>query len=132
MFLNVDLVLLIRMQQNSLYPILPGVQAWNIANSAGSIKRSVSIAYLICMGNAGGLIGSYIFIDKEAPSYPTGYGTSLAFATAGIIAALLLEFFLRMSNERNSRMTEEEVREKYSDEELERLGDRSPLFRYQL
>lgn len=29
-------------------------------------------------------------------------------------------------------MTEEEIRAKYTDEELEKMGDRSPLFKYTL
>jgi len=115
-----------------MYPILPGVQAWNVSNLAGPTKRSIGIAYLICVGNIGGLIGSYIYLEDEAPKYPTGYGCSLAFAAAGIVAALALDLFLWKSNKRNGKMTEDEVRARYTDEQLEKMGDRSPLFRYTL
>ncbi|KAI7408392.1 hypothetical protein KC328_g9 [Hortaea werneckii] len=112
-----------------LYPILPGVNAWNISNCSGPKKRAISIAYLICAGNIGGLIGSYIYIDSEAPSYPTGYGCSLAFAATGIVAAVSLEGLLMRSNKINAQMTEEEVRAKFSDEKLHQMGDRSPLYK---
>ncbi|RMZ12020.1 hypothetical protein D0860_03118 [Hortaea werneckii] len=115
-----------------LYPILPGVNAWNISNCSGPKKRAISIAYLICAGNIGGLIGSYIYIDSEAPSYPTGYGCSLAFAATGIVAAVSLEGLLMRSNKINAQMTEEEVRAKFSDEKLHQMGDRSPLYTYHL
>ncbi|KAF3914616.1 hypothetical protein AA313_de0201256 [Arthrobotrys entomopaga] len=115
-----------------MYPILPGVNAWNVSNIVSPAKRAISIGYLIAMGNAGGIIGSYIYIDKEAPRYPTGFGTSFAFAAAGIVAGLTLEYSLWCINKKNEKVTEEEVREKYSDEELERLGERSPLFKYTL
>ncbi|KAI7570755.1 MFS general substrate transporter [Hortaea werneckii] len=115
-----------------LYPILPGVNAWNISNCSGPKKRAISIAYLICAGNIGGLIGSYIYIDSEAPSYPTGYGCSLAFAATGIVAAVSLEGLLMRSNKINAQMTEEEVRAKFSDEKLHQMGDRSPLYKYHL
>lgn len=115
-----------------MYPILPGVNAWNVANTPDPAKRSVSIGLLVCFGNIGGLIGSYIYLDSEAPRYPTGYGTSLAFASAGIIAATTLEFLLKRDNEKKALMTEDEVRQRYTDEELERMGEKSPLFKYAL
>lgn len=114
-----------------MYPIFPGVNAWNVANQAGGSKRAASIGFLVAMGNAGGVVGSYIYKSNEAPRYPTGYGTSFAFAAAGIVAALSLEFFLWRSNKRNAGR-EDEIRAKYTDQELEEMGDRSPLYRYAL
>ena len=78
------------------------------------------------------MIGSFIFVDSEAPKYQTGYGTSLAFAATGIVAAFTLEFLLKQSNTRNAAMTEEEAYEKYGKERLEKMGDRSPLYKYAL
>lgn len=115
-----------------MYPIFPGVNAWNVANSAGAAKRAIAIGYLICAGNIGGVVGSYIYQEREAPRYPTGYGNSLAFASAGIVAMLVLEFCLWSSNQRNSRLTDEDVRARYTDGQLEKLGDRSPLYKYSL
>jgi hypothetical protein len=79
-----------------------------------------------------GITGSFIFIEKEAPKYPTGFGSSLAFAAAGIVACLLLEFLLWRSNKKNAELSEDEVRERYTDEELDKMGDKSPLFKYTL
>ncbi|KAI1288624.1 major facilitator superfamily transporter [Xylaria venustula] len=115
-----------------LYPIFPGINAWNIANSAPAAKRAVSIAYLVAAGNIGGLIGSYIYIAEERPRYPTGYGTSLGFTAAGLVAVLVLEAALMAANKRNAKLTEADVQERYPSEHLEKLGDRSPLFRYTL
>lgn len=115
-----------------MYPIFPGVNAWNVANSAGAAKRAISIGYLICAGNIGGVVGSYIYQESEAPRYPTGYGNSLGFASAGIVAMLVLEFGLWSSNRRNERLTDEDVRAQYTEERLEKMGDRSPLYKYSL
>lgn len=115
-----------------MYPIFPGVNAWNIVNTAPAVKRAISIGYLVCAGNIGGLIGSYIYIEEEAPKYPTGFGNSLAFASAGMLAALCLEFALWKINLKDAGMSEEAVRAKYSDEELDKMGDKSPLFKYSL
>jgi len=115
-----------------LYPIGPGIQAWNMGNLAGPSKRSIGIGFMTGIGNMGGIAGSFIFIEKEAPKYATGFGSSLAFAAAGITACLLLEFLLWRSNKKNAELSEEEVRERYTDEELEQMGDKSPLFKYTL
>ncbi|GAB7364040.1 hypothetical protein MBLNU230_g4597t1 [Neophaeotheca triangularis] len=115
-----------------VYPIMPGCNAWTINNLAGPQKRAMGIAFMICVGNCGGIVGSYIFIDSEKPKYPTGFGSSLSFAAAGIICALTLEALYWNMNRRNAKFTEEEIRDKYTEEELEKMGDRSPLFTYKL
>ncbi|KAI8259797.1 Major facilitator superfamily transporter [Colletotrichum sp. SAR11_239] len=115
-----------------MYPILPGVNAWNVANTPSPTKRAISIGFLVCVGNIGGLIGSYIYMDKEAPTYPTGYGTSFGFASAGVIAVITLEALLYRRNKKKELMAEDEVRQRYSDEELDRMGEKSPLFKYAL
>jgi hypothetical protein len=115
-----------------LYPITPGVNAWTVSNLAGPTKRAQGVAYLISLGNIGGLIGSYIYIEKEKPKYPTGFGASLGFAAMGIIACIVLESIYAATNKRRQLMTEQDIREKYSQEQLDELGDRSPLFRYAL
>lgn len=113
-----------------IYPILPGCNAWTINNLAGAEKRAMGIAFMIAMGNCGGLPGSYIFLDSESPTYPTGFGSSLSFAAAGLVAALVLEFLYWTHNRRYAGMTEEEAVAKYGEERLTRMGNKSPLFKY--
>lgn len=115
-----------------LYPINPGGNAWIVSNLAGPTKRAMGIAYMICLGNVGGIAGSYIFIEEESPRYPTGFGTSLGFAAGGVAVCFALEVAYQAINKRREGVSEEEVRERYTEEELEAMGDRSPLFRYTL
>ncbi|KAL1860727.1 hypothetical protein Daus18300_009070 [Diaporthe australafricana] len=115
-----------------MYPILPGVNAWNVANYPNPAKRAISIGFLVCVGNIGGLVGSYIYTDKEAPTYATGYGTSFAFASAGIVAAIILEVVLKRLNQKNAKLDAGEVRQRYTDEQLDEMGEKNPLFKYAL
>jgi hypothetical protein len=115
-----------------MYPIAPACNTWNFLNLSGIMRRTIGIGYLLTIGNMGGIIGSFIFIESESPRYPTGFGSSFAFASAGIVGALTLELLLYRINKRDAEMTEEAVREKYTDEELEKMGDKSPLFKYTL
>lgn len=61
-----------------------------------------------------------------------GFGASLGFAAAGVVAALTLEAMLWSVNKKNEKFTEDEVRAMYTEEELEKMGDKSPLFKYTL
>ncbi|KAJ5773865.1 hypothetical protein N7457_008761 [Penicillium paradoxum] len=115
-----------------IYPVHPATSSWTLNNLAPSNRRAIGSAFNICIGNLGGIVGSYMYLDKEAPSYPTGFGLSLAFGATGIIAAVVLEFSYIYANKRNGSMDEAEIREKYSDEQLLQMGDKSPLFRYTL
>lgn len=56
----------------------------------------------------------------------------MACGGTGMIGSSILYFSWRRLNKKRAGVNEEQVREKYTDMELLRLGDRSPLFRYQL
>lgn len=115
-----------------MYPILPGVNAWNVCNIPNPHKRAVAIGYLICVGNAGGIIGSYIYKADEKPRYPTGYGCSLAFAVAGVVACLALELCLWRANKLKDRMAMSGIQARYTEDQLREMEERSPLFKYTL
>lgn len=90
------------------------------------------MALLLSIGNLSGVLGSNIFIQAEQPRYWAGYGTCLFLVVAGQIMALVLRWSFKKSNAERDRMTEEEIRAKYSEAELLQIGDRSPYFRYTL
>lgn len=132
-----------------MYPIIPANNSWTINNLAGAEKRAMGIAFMvslvqtrlchatddgtqIMMGNCGGFAGSFVFQNNEAPSYPSGYGSVLGFACAGIAAALTLEFLYWTHNKRHQNVTEEEAVAKFGEEKLALIGDKSPLFKYAL
>lgn len=114
------------------YPINPGGNAWTAENLAGPTKKAQGLAFLAALGNIGGIIGSNIYIDSEAPRYPTGYGASFGFAGLGILCCLVLEYCYWRINKKRAAMSEDEIRGKYTDDELNQLGDRSLLFKYSL
>jgi MFS family permease len=118
--------------QIGTYPLLPCISAWTGNNLAPSWKRSIGLAWTLAAGNFGSLIGTNIFLDSEAPRYQTGYGVALGFICLGLLTSLGLEFTLKVKNKKKETVSEEEVRERYTDEQLDKLGDKSPLFKYML
>ncbi|CAG9952991.1 unnamed protein product [Clonostachys rosea f. rosea IK726] len=113
-------------------PILPSTNAWAISNLEGPTKRAIGLAWMISVGNLGGVPGSFFFKTEEAPRYPTAYASSFSVAGAGIIAAVCLELAYSRINAKRAKKSEEEIRVSYTEEQLEKMGDRSPLFRYTL
>lgn len=132
-----------------------------IANSlAPSSKRAVGMALLISVsiypetqntpksmmdiwltkisqvGNMGGIMGSNIYLAREAPKYRTGFGVSLAMCVAAIAMTFVLRWAYGQENKKRDQLflehSEEEIRARYTDQEMLDLGDRSPFWRYTL
>ncbi|KAF5568716.1 tartrate transporter [Fusarium phyllophilum] len=122
----------VMLAQIGIYPLLPGISAWTGNNLAPSWKRSIGLAWLLAAGNLGSLVGTNIFLDREGPQYPTGYGVSLGIICLAAAWALLMEFCLWKSNKARAQLSEAEIRQKYSQEELDAMGERNPLYKYTL
>jgi protein-S-isoprenylcysteine O-methyltransferase Ste14 len=84
----------------SVDPINPRALLWASNNSASVAKRSVALAYILLLGNIGGIFVSYIFIKSEAPGYSTSFGVLLAAAVIGIFIVAFLDFYYRTINKR--------------------------------
>ena len=114
-----------------IYPIQAAAASWNANNIAPSSRRAIGIALMNCVGNVGGIVGSFMYLETEKPKYPTGFGLSLAFGATGLIVALLLEWSYKVANARKAKLVEE-AKIKYTEEELFDMGDKSPLFKHVL
>jgi len=113
-------------------PLMP-LLAWIGNNLSPSSKRAVGMALLISLGNlGGGLIGSNIFLESTEPHYYPGYAVCMGIQMAAVTVGFILRRTYKRINEERERMTEEEIRAKYTEEELIAMGDLSPLFRYAL
>lgn len=115
-----------------IYPAMPAVTAWAANNLAPASRRAVGLALNICVGNMGGIMGSYMFFDSDAPVYGTGFGLSLAFGLSGLIMALVAEATYKWGNKKKEALTEDQVHAMYTHDQLLKMGDKSPLFRYTL
>ncbi|KAM5369030.1 hypothetical protein ACJZ2D_009233 [Fusarium nematophilum] len=112
-----------------IYPIQAAAASWNANNIAPASRRAVGIALMNCVGNVGGIVGSFMYLEREKPKYHTGFGLSLAFGASGLIVALFLEWSYKWANAHKAKIAEE-AKAKYSEQELFDMGDRSPLFKH--
>ncbi|CAG7923203.1 unnamed protein product [Penicillium olsonii] len=114
-----------------IYPIQAAAASWNANNIAPSSRRAIGIALMNCVGNVGGILGSFMYLEKESPRYETGFGLSMALGGFGFFVALFLEWSYKTGNAKKDKVADE-ARVKYTEDELFDLGDRSPLFKYVL
>ncbi|KAJ5668877.1 hypothetical protein N7462_009947 [Penicillium macrosclerotiorum] len=114
-----------------IYPIQAAAASWNANNIAPSSRRAIGIALMNCVGNIGGILGSFMYMEKENPTYYTGFGLSLALGGVGLFVALFLEWSYKSGNAKKAKLVDE-ARLRYTEDELFDLGDRSPLFKYVL
>lgn len=74
-----------------------------------------------------------MYLNSKAPKYYTRFGLSLAFGASGLIVALVLEVSYAWGNAKKAKLlSEEDVKAKYSEEQLLQMGDKSPLIKYTL
>lgn len=113
-----------------IYPGLIGVLSWISNNLAPSWKRAIGMSLLTSIGNTGGLIGSNIFQEHQAPKSWLGYAIGLGILVAAITSTVILRVAYGRENKKRDEWTEEDVKARFSGEELLELGDKSPLYWY--
>lgn len=82
---------------------------------------------MVGFGNAGGIVASNIFLESEAPAYPTGYGVSLALAWLCGLACAALLFGVWRENRKRERGERDH---RLEGDDADNLGDDHPHFRF--
>ncbi|KAI9737320.1 MAG: hypothetical protein M1835_003286 [Candelina submexicana] len=114
-----------------VYIVQPITIVWLANNMGGHYKRAFGSAMQIGLGNIGGIIGSTIYMTKQAPRYYSGYGTAMG--TLIFAGVLSTGFFLGLRAENKKRdRGERNHRLEQSKELLENMGDDHPDFRFTL
>lgn len=80
--------------------------------------------------STGGAIGSNIFLANQKPHYWLGYGFCIGIQVVAIISTFILRAtYLRINKQRDA-MDVNDIKARYTEQELMEMGDRSPLYRY--
>jgi hypothetical protein len=95
----------------------------------GHLKRGVSSAMQIGLGNCGGIIASNIYLPKQKPGYPVGFGVSLGLIWLCGLSAIAFLVLIREENKKRDRGMRDHWLNA-SAEELDNLGDDHPSFRF--
>jgi MFS family permease len=67
----------------------PSIICWFLMNLRGHKQRSIGSAWMISIGNTGGIVATFAFLKQDAPEYHTGYSILMAISVLGTVSALL-------------------------------------------
>ncbi|KAG2189003.1 hypothetical protein INT44_004145 [Umbelopsis vinacea] len=109
----------------------PCILTWASDNWDGPTK-AISIALVICLGNAGGIFASFIFRPSDGPAYVMPFAVFAGILITGAATSFVLKrYWKRINGNRDMGIYEIDITDMKS-EEVDRLGDRHPAFRYLL
>lgn len=115
-----------------IFSCSPVLFTWAANNSAPAGRRAVVSSWALTWGACGGIAGSFLFQDREAPAYNTSWALLIALSSSALLGCAALWFSWRRENRAREGMREDRVRAQYTDRELLELGDQSPFFRFVL
>jgi MFS family permease len=72
----------------------PTVICWYLMNLQGHQERSIGSAFMISIGNTGGIIAPFTFLAKDSPHYRTGYSVCMGIVVLGVLATLCYELLV--------------------------------------
>ncbi|KAH9998196.1 MFS general substrate transporter [Xylariaceae sp. FL0662B] len=61
------------------------VVCWYVMNLRGHAERSIGSAWMICFGNIGGIVATFLFLKKDSPYYHSGYAVCLAMSALCVV-----------------------------------------------
>ncbi|KAL5606094.1 hypothetical protein BROUX41_006136 [Berkeleyomyces rouxiae] len=100
---------------------IPSIMSYQANNIRGQWKRAFCSATMVGFGGIGGIAGSLVFRDEDAPSYKPGYYACMTCSGLSVLIVCVLSFEFRRQN--NKAIRGEKVLEA---EEMENGDD----FRY--
>ncbi|EIW53164.1 MFS general substrate transporter [Trametes versicolor FP-101664 SS1] len=118
------------------YAGFPGNVSWMGNNTVGHYRRAIAIGMQVMFANAGGAIASNIYRVQDAPHYLLGHAVELGFVGMGLTLLPIMVFtYMRANAQRDAAQRDMEARGvkiEYSTEELRKMGNQAPDFRFTL
>ncbi|CAF3000405.1 unnamed protein product [Rotaria sp. Silwood2] len=87
-----------------LSPCISTSIAFLSGNTSPQTKRATALAFMISVGNIGGVISGQIYRTQDAPRFILGHAVNLGFCAFGLINVVILFFGLRAENRRRDRL----------------------------
>ncbi|KAI8628424.1 MFS general substrate transporter [Xylariaceae sp. FL1651] len=81
-----------------VFPCIANILPWTINNQGSDSKRGAGIALLNIIGQAGPLLGTRVFPDREKPYFVKGMSICAAFMFFNALLALVLRIHLQWEN----------------------------------
>ncbi|KAK9413612.1 putative Major facilitator superfamily (MFS) profile domain-containing protein [Seiridium unicorne] len=76
---------------------------WYVMNLRGHAERGIGSAWMICFGNVGGVVATFLFQKKDAPYYHSGYSVCLAMSALCVASCACYWFSIWREREKLSK-----------------------------
>jgi MFS family permease len=76
----------------------PMIICWYLMNLQGHKERSIGSAFIISVGNSGGILAPFAFLTKFSPYYRAGYSICMGITVIGLLATLLYTLLILKRN----------------------------------
>ncbi|CAF3088296.1 unnamed protein product [Rotaria socialis] len=87
-----------------LSPCIATCIAFLSGNVSPQVKKATALAFMISVGNIGGVISGQLYRTQDAPRFILGHAVNLGFCAFGVINAVILLIGLRAENRRRDRV----------------------------
>ncbi|KGO74106.1 Major facilitator superfamily domain, general substrate transporter [Penicillium italicum] len=101
------------------------------ANVISDTARSSAIGTTVMFGNIGGLISTWSFLPFDGPNYPIGNGLNLATSSTILLLGAGLWAYIIWDNRRRARVDVHGALAGLSQQQIQDLDWRNPVFRWQ-
>ncbi|KAK7538222.1 putative MFS transporter [Phyllosticta citribraziliensis] len=100
------------------------------ANVVSDTARSAAIGTNVMIGNIGGMISTWSYLDRDAPNYHIGNGLNCASATLTLICSVLLLLWMKYDNKKRDGRDVDSQLVGLSTKQVQDLDWKHPGFRW--
>ena len=104
--------------------------AWLAGNVPRYGKRAVASGLQISVGNSAGILVPFLYPNKDAPTYYTGYAVAITAALVSVSVSAFLSRYYRSVNRARALGKEDWKLEGKTEAEIAGMGDASPRYVY--
>lgn len=104
--------------------------SWIPSNIPSQYKRAVAQATAMTLANVSGIFSPFLYRTEDTPLYRLGHATSMGFAVLTVCMHSLTAVLLKRENMKRDRGERDYRVEGKTAEEIARLGDNHPSYRY--
>lgn len=104
---------------------LSTIYAYNASNTSGHTKKVTINALTMVTFSIGNIVGTEIFLPKDAPAYIPGKIAVLVLLSSQLFISYTLRYInVRLNKKRQIRLVEEAARQSWSEEDIQRAREK--------
>lgn len=113
-----------------LYVLVGIPLAWLPSNNPRYGKRTTATGLQLTIGNASGIMASFLYPSNEGPRFLRGHGVTVALVSVGILIYGSMSAWFTAENKKRDRGERDWKAEGLTEEQIWAMGDENPRYRF--